>query len=73
VGDGKLLGVNQPDQLDEPEAWAAVASSLGHLDLTAFEAKALYVFGLIPPARRRFNCSSGFARLGGIRSVGRRY
>ncbi len=44
---GNLLGLNQPNQLDEHDAWVAVVSSLSHLKLTPFEAKALYVFALM--------------------------
>jgi hypothetical protein len=47
VENGNLLGLNQPTQLDEHDAWVAVVSSLSHLNLTPFEAKALYVFGLM--------------------------
>jgi hypothetical protein len=46
VEDGELLGRKQPDQVDEHDAWVAVVSSLSHLKLTPFEAKALYVFAL---------------------------
>lgn len=45
--DGELLGRGQPDQLDERDAWVAVVSSLSHLKITSFEAKALYVLALM--------------------------
>lgn len=45
--DGDLLGRNQPDQLDEHDAWVGVVSSVDRIKVTPFEAKALYVFPLI--------------------------
>jgi hypothetical protein len=47
VVDGRLLGPNQPDQLDEHDLWERVVAALTNLDITPFEAKALYVFPLM--------------------------
>jgi hypothetical protein len=47
VVDGRLLGPNQPGQLDEHDLWEKVVVALTNLDITPFEAKALYVFPLM--------------------------
>jgi len=47
MADGYLLGDDQPNQVDEHDAWMTVTSSLPDLRITPFEAKALYAFALM--------------------------
>jgi hypothetical protein len=55
--DGKLLGPNQPDKLDEHDTWVNAVAALPGLGITPFEAKALYAFTLMR------QCAEGTARL----------